>query len=400
MLAVSVTSAGGASASAIGSLNPTSLQNLQPGQQPGRRSSGGEPVLRNSRQEPLYAWGRLAVRPHAQYRLLFADGVQVAAGRPVSTYIQSVAPGLLVEAGDNWSFDYTTQWMQYSHASFRDTRDHNARFDGSLSRSNWGVRVSQSYASTDSPMIETARQTAQETANTTFNALLRTRQFILRLQADQNFSFVEAMPDVYSWSALPSIDYQAAPGLQVGAGLGAGYLLVYRSSDMSYLRPVAQLGWQPTGKTGFDVQIGMEEWTYVATRVKRPRSLYYQASANYRPFEPTNLKLRAKRGAAGSHFQDQTMQNKGWEAAIQQRLLKHFSLSARFGSEDVEYVGQAESIAPARADRIRSFDASFGTTFRGRGSVAISYSRSKNTSTLEGYGFSSEQIGFQIGYKY
>src|SRR5436190_2252834 len=74
--------------------------------------------------------GPLRLRPHLLLEFVDADGLQSRPGHPLSSRIETVAPGFLLEFGDRWSFDYTPSWKYYSNREFRDTLDHSLRLSG------------------------------------------------------------------------------------------------------------------------------------------------------------------------------------------------------------------------------------------------------------------------------
>ena len=53
-----------------------------------------------------------------------------------------------------------------------------------------------------------------------------------------------------------------------------------------------------------------------------------------------------------------------------------------------------------RTDNFYSFNVRLSRTFLKRGTFAVLYQIGKDNSTLQGYSFTTHQVGFQIGYSY
>src|SRR5690349_5449716 len=63
---------------------------------------------------PFFRRGPFGLRPHVEYRAFFAQGMEAVPGDARDTYIQTLAPGLLLELGKYCRLDYTPTWTFYS----------------------------------------------------------------------------------------------------------------------------------------------------------------------------------------------------------------------------------------------------------------------------------------------
>jgi hypothetical protein len=122
----------------------------------------------------------------------------------------------------------------------------------------------------------------------------------------------------------------------------------------------------------------------------------------YTPFENTVITLSANRSvSASSYFVDQVTESTGFNASISQRLFGRFNLGLAGGYMNTTYHASIKSLTFInREDNVSFFSVSLGTSFLKRGSASISYSRSQNSSNTGGFGFTSDQIGFSLGYSY
>ena len=93
-------------------------------------------------------------------------------------------------------------------------------------------------------------------------------------------------------------------------------------------------------------------------------------------------------------------ESNGYNLGFSQRLLGHYLLSLGYSQSKSSYVATSASALGGRSDRVRSFDARLSTTLLRRGTVAILYRNGDNSSNTAGYGYKTEQYGFELGYRF
>jgi hypothetical protein len=81
-------------------------------------------------------------------------------------------------------------------------------------------------------------------------------------------------------------------------------------------------------------------------------------------------------------------------------LLQNFHLSVSLGHETTSYLSTAGNVTAGRGDDSNSFNARLSTTILGKVSIAALYQNSRNSSNLAGYGFTSSQVGLEVGWRY
>lgn len=350
-----------------------------------------------------WEWGAVAFRPHALYRLSYGDGVQSRPGQSTTTTINMFSPGMLAELGTHWTADYTPTWTFYSNRAFGDSVAHNASVRGIVGFTDGDAQFSQTYSLSRDPLIETGRQTRQESAGTSLavNYSLG-RQTRLEATAAHNLRYLENAPNSREWTTTDWLHYQFSNRLDVAVGAGLGKVNVEPETDldMKYSQAQARIGWKPVDKLSLDIHGGREHRTFSKAGSAALNSPTYGGSIQYQPVEVTTISLGAERGVTPSFFANQVTDSSSWTISLDQRLLQRFHLTAGYGRHKSRYISPAAVIVVGRDDESSTFHLRLGTSFLRRGNIALFYQRTKNSSNIAGYGFASDQSGIEIGYRY
>lgn len=347
-------------------------------------------------------WGVVAVRPHAFYRLTRGDGIQFSPGNQTTTTVSMLSAGLLFEIGKHWTADYTPTWTQYSSSAFSNTLDHAVVVNGHASFTDGTLQFVQQYSSTNSPRIETGRQTHEETDLTSLavNYSLG-RKTRLEVVLSQDLRFIEAAPNSYEWSMQDWFHYQVSNRVDAAVGLGLGYVGIEPGTDMDYTRPQVRLGWRPTDKLSFDVHAGAEQRHFRKAGSASLNNPTYGAAGYYQPFEFTSLSLSGERGVSASYFANQVNENTSWSIGLNQRLLQKLNFNATASRTTSRYIASGLSaIITTRDDTSYAYNFRLSTSFLRRGTIGVVYQHTRNSSDAAGFSFSSNQIGLEIGYRY
>jgi len=350
---------------------------------------------------PQLQWGPFGVQPHLLYRFLYGNGVQATPGETVNTAINSLAPGVQFNLGDRWNLDYTAIKTLYSNRRFQDSLDHAAYLTGTTTYEDWGFQFSQNYASTTDPLVETGQQTSQRAFATAFRVTrgLGNRMRI-EVGVNRNVLIVDGAPDSREYANQNWVHYQWIQGLDTAAGLVFGYVDVDPGPNMTYVRPMLRLGWRATPAISSDVQAGVERRSINRPGAGRLSNTVLSASLRYRPLDTTSLALQVSRDVAAAYFTDQVTQNTRWSINFDQRLLGELQLSASYAHQKVGYISTSGNLPGLRDDKYDSFSLRLSTVVLRRVTVTALYQDNRNSSDLAGFGFSSHQTGFEIGYRY
>ena len=352
-------------------------------------------------QNASLQWGMVSFQPSLLYRFLYGDGIQSSPGHNLTTAINAISAGLLFGIGDHWTFDYTPTQTFYSNRAFRNTFDNSLQLNGSTTFENWIFGLSESFVSSSPTLVETGGQTKQKTWLTTANLGYHLNsRMLLDTSVSQNVQSADAFNSSREWSTSDWLHYQFVPQLDTAIGFGAGYVGVSEGSDMTYTRPQAQIGWRPTGKISLNIQGGDEDRKFRSGGLGDLKSPTYGASIQYQPVETTALTFGANRSVAPSYFTSQITRGDGWTAGLDQRLLQEFHLGLSFGQQKTSYLATASDVSAGRDDKVNSLGVRLSTTILRKGSIAVLYQNSHDTSNVGGYGFSSQQIGFELSYRF
>jgi hypothetical protein len=103
---------------------------------------------------------------------------------------------------------------------------------------------------------------------------------------------------------------------------------------------------------------------------------------------------------AVSTLQNQLTETVGFNGDLNQRLLGRLYLDLSGGYQNIKYVNSGNNAPSNRTDDYYFFNTRLSTSFLKRGTVAVFYQISDNSSSQPGFGFSSHQVGFEIGFAY
>jgi len=116
--------------------------------------------------------------------------------------------------------------------------------------------------------------------------------------------------------------------------------------------------------------------------------------------EVTTIRLGASHAVTTSPFEDQFTETTGVSGGISQRLLGRFYLDVGGAFSHVRYESSALGAPTNRRDDIFSADVRLSTTVFKRGTVAVFYRRSENSSNTPGFDVASNQVGLEFRYGY
>jgi len=362
-----------------------------------------------AKQGPLFQWGVLALRPHFSYGVTYGNGILRVPGEPENTTVQTLSPGVLLELGSRATLDYTLTRNIYSSRLIFDTTDHNIQLQGSFVKRAWRFGASQSYGSNSPTLVETGGQTAEETYSTAANIAYEIGSRTL-IETAVHRHFRSASPlfrtdawtgsDWAQWSASTWLRYTISHQLNAGVGFQTGYDEIRDNPDMSYTKPQVRLSWMPTEKLSLSGQFGLERRKTRVTAAKIQKNTVYSASGQYQILQKTGLSLGANQNVSSSYFADQTTKSSGWNVGIDQRLFVRFFGSARYGRGRTTYLPTINRPFIERDDQFESFSISLSTKVLRRGMVSIFYSRSRNKSNNQNFGFITNQMGANFAYRF
>ena len=345
--------------------------------------------------------GPLTLLPHFLYRFVYGNGIQSQPGRPTTTAINSLSPGVLMEYGTHWTLDYTPTWNIYSNKVFRDTVDESANLVGATNYSDGILRFTETYTHTSEPLVETGMQTAETSYVTTFEVTHRYNgDLAMDLGLSQNSRYTQGFPNSKEWSILDWLRYKVTQRLDAALGVALGYVATSDNINEFYIQPQVQVSLRATDKITLAATAGYENRRIYGTSGASFNNPIYNASIQYQPVKQTTFVLTAGQELDVAYFQNQTTRTTQWDAKIEQRLLARYYLTADLGEDKVDYLSSLSNLGAGRNDREFSFNIRLSTTIFERETLALFWQKSRNSSSVNTYAFSSSQVGFELGYRY
>lgn len=352
-------------------------------------------------------WGIARLHPSVFYRLMYGDGLNYSPGNSAKTWINEIAPGMLVNIGEHWTLGYTPTLRYYSSKQYKDTLDHSVFLNGSVAYKDWVFGLTQSYANTSEPLIETGAQTDQQIFNTGLMAGYAINSTTsLELGLNQNLRYStqsvqgQQYNDVQSWSTMDWLSYQVVPRLGLGIGAGAGYDDVSEGANMTYELLQGRVTWRVEKKLFLSINGGVDIRQFLDTDIGTKFSPIMGASLSYQAFENTLFTLNASRTVAPSYYADELTESSNVSAGLRQRLFGHLLGTVSGGYHVTSYAAIQQGFGTTRKDTGPSFMARLSMPFLKRASAAIFYSYSENNSDNGGYSYDTSQVGLELGYRF
>jgi hypothetical protein len=321
----------------------------------------------------------------------------------------------LFDLGSHWKLDYAPSYAVYSSPEFRNALAESLILSGTTTYDNWAFSFAQTYAYSDSPLIETGTQTAQEAYGTSIRAAYQMgSKLSLQLGANQNFSFADQFDNIRAWTGSSGLNYQFAPQFGMGVSLGGGYTDVSMGSSMPSETIQGTMNFRPGKKLSLVLSGGVEDLQFVHPSAPSLLTPIFSGSFRYQILPGMTVSLSGSRSENPSYFGNQVEVATSFGASIQQQLSKKisFALNAGYSTEPLTSIvpgplPQYFFGAPPRSDlsvdrqnTTTSYGANLSYAIVKRGSISVFYSINQNNSSQANYSYSSSQIGFSLSYRY
>ena len=368
--------------------------------------------------------GPVDFHPSLLYQFIYGDGIPASPTNHLTTVIQEITPGLLLNLGSHWTLDYSPTLIFYSNPQFADSTSQNAHLNGHTQYEDWVFGLSQAFAYSDTPQSETEAQTKETSYATAFTA---SRQMGSHLSAQWSLaqtiassSQISSSPfgnsqDLHAWVLSSGLNYQTEYKLGFGINGAVGYNAITPGEPMKFEQVQGTINWQVANKLSVLASCGVEDTQLMGRNLVDPT---FSAGINYQPFEQTSASLVASRSVAPALFENDVIVSTTINATFRQRFFQHFNFEVSGGYSTTPFVGFATvaafnphqffppppltttSVQQNRTDNARFARVSVGSTFRQRGTVSIFYSYTDTTSSLSTFALTSTQVGFEIGWRY
>lgn len=357
-------------------------------------------------QNPLQ-WGPVGLHPHLLYRFSYGNGLQSRPGLSSDTAIHELDPGLLLQLGKHWNLDYTPTLKFYSSPLFRDTTDHSVALNGGTTYGDWSLGLSQRYGTSSQPLVETGTQTSQTTYATRLNAGCHLgSKLSLELGVNQSFNSVgqglatQQLNNSRQWSTMNWLNYQFWPRFGAAVGVGGGYEQLSAGSSMLNEQLQGRINWRAGTKLSLVLHGGLEDRQFLDSGASGALNPVFGLTLQYQFFEHTALSLSATRSVNSSLFQNQLTETTEFNGSLSQRLFGRLSLGLNGGYGMTSYGATTTGLAVSREDQHYQAGVRLSMTFLKRGTAAVFYNVSRNSSDQTVFQQSIRQAGVEINYRF
>jgi hypothetical protein len=345
------------------------------------------------------------------YQFSYESGLQVLPGQPQNSIVQTISPGVLFNLGTHWSLDYTPTLTYYSNNQLPNSTGQNISLIGGTTYENWIFGLSQQVSLITAPLIQTGGDTESQSYGTALTASYRFNgNMSVDLSATQNLTYVEQVQNIpipqplqntMEWSTMDYLNYQLWTRLTIGIGAGFTYDSESASPDMTSEQLQARINWRVSNKFTLSCHAGLEDLQYLSGGLSSYISPVFGAAISYKPFDSTSLSLSAERGISPSLLLGENTTSTSLNIALRQRFLKKFSFDLSGGYVTDSYEAAAVVAVPVnRSDDIYTFSARLSWAFWQRARASVFYTYSTDTSSQNGFSFSSNQAGVELAYRF
>jgi hypothetical protein len=348
--------------------------------------------------QPLQ-WGPVTLRPHVFYQFAYATGLLSSGNKPNDTFIQSLAPGMLFVLTPRWTLDYTPTLIFYSNENFGDNVGQSVTLTGGTTYESWVFGFSQNFTYSSSPEVQTGTQTSQDTVNTALTASCPLNSKIsVDLGIYQDLNFPTDFQRTLEWSTLDWLNYEFWPRLVVGVGAGAGY--IDSTPNMVFEQIQGRVNWRATDKTSFQLSGGGQFSQFTDSGAAPLVNPIFQGTIQYQPFKYTQISVNGGEQVNTSYFQNQVNVVTSVGANLSQRLQEKFYLNVSGSYDWDNYIAAVNGMNANSPVNYYSINVNLSTTLSKRLTASIFYTYNESITSQTGLAFSSNQVGFNVGFKY
>ncbi|HRP03611.1 MAG TPA: outer membrane beta-barrel protein [Opitutaceae bacterium] len=339
--------------------------------------------------------------PSLQYTLSYGDNLAAYNGSDANSAVHQLSPSLYVQAAERVVIRYSPTFIWYSSKELQDRTDHSLSASAGAGVGNTDLNVGASYSRTSLPLVETGRQTLQDSwsVNGGANVALGERTN-LDLSAGFGGRNTDEFTDMKSVNAFAWLRRRVGSTLTLSGGLGASKDDVDPGADISSRQAKVGAIWDPGPKLTLSLELGVNSSSFEGSEDDHGTPVY-SGDVSYKLTELTTFSLGARRGVTSSYYANQMSDNESYTLGLSQRLLGHFNFSAGLSWNKSRYiVRDVQAGVREREDEYQSASLALSTMLMQRFSVSLSWNRARNLSNTVGFSRTSTLWGLSIGWKY
>ncbi|MBP7143284.1 MAG: outer membrane beta-barrel protein [Opitutaceae bacterium] len=339
--------------------------------------------------------------PSLQYTLSYGNNLAAYNGSDADSAVHQLSPSLYVQAANRVVIRYTPTFIWYSSKELQDRTDHTLSASAGAGVGNTDLNVGASFSRTSLPLVETGRQTLQESwsVNGSANVALGERSN-LEVSAGVGGRNTDEFTDMRSVNTFVWLRRRVGSTLTLSGGLGGSKDDVDPGADISSRQAKIGAVWDPGPKLSLSLELGVNSSSFEGSDDDET-SPVYSGDVSYKLTELTTLSFGAHRGISSSYYANQMSDSQSYTLGLSQRLLGHLNFSAGLSWNKSRYLEKdVQAGVREREDEYQSASLALSTMLMQRFSVSLSWSRARNLSNTLGFTRTSTLWGLSIGWKY
>ncbi len=308
----------------------------------------------------LLHYGIFDVLPNLRGGASYDDNIYISSTNRQSDAILSIAPGVLLGAGDYRakeeslvSIAYSPNFILYSDHTRNSAVDQDAALKAQWRPASW-----------------------------TFG-----------LQQSRVLSFNE-------WQVGSCLDYWLTPKIKVCAGLNAGFLDVQGGPNQTYQQGLVRATYSWSEKLEARGTAGAEVREFESAQ-KDQLTGVFAIGGTYKPLENTSVSLDAyRRNVNSAVLVSQNYTLTGISAGVRQLFQEKYTLGLSGGYDNLKYTSTDPTVTATRKDDYYYVKLSAEWQVAPRLVVQAYYQYRKNHSTLANFNFDNNQTGVNFSYAF
>ncbi|MCA1657751.1 MAG: outer membrane beta-barrel protein [Verrucomicrobiaceae bacterium] len=374
-------------------------------------------------QNPLVDSG-IPRRFHYELRLnirsVYDDNINIASGQQTADVYTAIEPSIMLGFGDFTSgegnflrLNYLASWFLFADHSENDALQHVLQLQGQYQMNRLTLNLTQSVQILDGTDVRSLNSggTFDQQVNLDVSGRTRFNIYLTHLNAAYYLTGKTSLSagadySAYDYHSLISsevfsgnlfLNYNYSPKLVIGVGGTVGIDRVDAPNpDQTFEQANVRLSYQATGKIDVAASAGVEFRHFDGDLRDQYTSPVFEIGVNYFPFDGTRMSLTAIRRTLNSAVlasQDYAVTNVS--VAIQQRLLRRFTVGFNVGYENSEYFSTVGAAGPSRNDDYFFVQPSIAVSVTRFWTVGAYYLHRVNSSSFDAFDFHDNQVGLR-----
>ncbi len=357
----------------------------------------------------LLHYGVFDVLPNLRGGATYDDNIYISSTNRQSDAILSVAPGVLLGAGDYRakeeslvSIAYSPNFILYTDHTRNNAIDQDAALNAQWRPASWTFGLRQTYLHYSGAVVDVGgrvnRSIYDTAAQVKYDLSPKTTVGIEGQQSINDYSRVLSFNE---WQVGSYLDYWLTPKIKVGAGLNAGFLDVQSGPNQTYQQGLVRATYSWSEKLDARGAAGAEVREFESAE-KDQMTGVFAIGGTYKPLENTSLSLDAyRRNVNSAVLVSQNYTLTGISGGVRQLFQEKYTLGLSGGYDNLKYTSTDPTAPPAtRKDDYYYVKLSAEWQVAPRLVVQAFYQYRKNHSTFANFTFDNNQTGVNFSYAF